>query len=536
MVLWKKILSAVVLSALVIGGAAFWRFSRSGHALVSADLNIRLVEKSCGEALWPARCGVVIAPLDYNDPTGKTVEVGFVYFPEVGFGSNPTLQMIGGGPGSPITDTLKSGGSALLVPVRAMFYDRSLLFVDPRGIGLSTQLKCAATANRKLMVEAGNLQSSLCADQLGANAHHFTTENTARDFERVRQALGIAELDLYAFSYGTNLSAVYTSLFPKHIRTLGLDGAFPLKTWAPFMPTHYAAMKRQVQQFCDRGGQCKTDEVLQALSWAAEELRKAPRPLDALVKSDRYYDQPFRLDVETLAGLTVDYPQFDESAETSPQVWRLPFVAALLKAYRKKDWTHLDALAADKLSMKKSDAAKDDWLVGYELNMVITCQDWIVPWKRTSTVDQRRLEFSANAKLYDQDYPNAFVPFTAAEWGMRRGGNAYYNSFIDSCPVQKTALPAQSDKMHTLPASLPVLVLNADYDFQTVNEDAKLAAAQFKIVQFAGFKHHAHAIFPASLCAPRLVREFIVNKRVANPMKCYDAEAAGVSIEKGKQE
>jgi pimeloyl-ACP methyl ester carboxylesterase len=534
MALWKRILTGIALTTFVVGGTSYWRISRSGPPLVSADPKIKLVEKPCDAALWPARCGVVVAPLDYNNPTGKTVEVGFVHFPELGFGSNQTLQMIGGGPGSAITDSLKAGGSALLIPVRGVFYDRSLLFVDPRGIGLSTRLKCAASANVKMLAEDDPAFKILCADQLGVDAQHFSTENTARDFELVRRALGIAELDLYGFSYGTNLSAVYTSLFPKHVRTLGFDGAMPLKTFAPFMPTHYAAMKRQIQQFCDRSNDCKTDEVFQALSWAAEELRKAPRPLGALAQADRFYKRPLQLDVETLAGLTVDFPRMDEGDKITKPVWRLPFISALLQAYRRKNWTQLDAFAAHTLSMKKA-FAKPDIFAGAELNMVIACQDWAVPWKRTSSFDQRRLEYETNAKLYDRGHPNAFAPFTAAEWGMRRGGNAYYASFIDACPVQKTALPSQSDKTYTLPASLPVLVLNADYDFQTVNEDAALAAAQFKIAQFAGFKHHSHAIFPATLCAPRLVREFLVNKRVADPMKCYDADALGVSIEKGKE-
>jgi pimeloyl-ACP methyl ester carboxylesterase len=435
-------------------------------------------------------------------------------------------------PSAPITATLKQGGPAAILPIRLLLHDRSLLFIEPRGIALSTKLECPAYRNLKVHPDEPSLRQ-LCADQIGPDFQQFTTENTARDFDRVRQALGITALDLYGFSYGSNLGALYASRFPKHIRTLGVDGAIPLKTWDAFMPTHYRAMKLQLKRFCEPGNQCKADEVLQALSWAAVELRKAPRPLDTSLKSDRLYPQPWQLDIETLAGLAADLPQLDLGDKNAAPVWRLPFISALLKAYRQKDWADLEAVAVDRLSVKKEDLT-DPEAASLPLHIAIVCQDWTVPWKRTSTVDQRRLEYKANAAAYEREHPNAFAPFSAEEWGMRRVGLGYYSSMIN-CPVQKTALPAQSDQAFVWPDALPVLVLNGDYDFQTVNEDAELAAAQFKKAQLARFKHHGHAILPASLCAGQLLREFLNNKYVADPMKCYEADAIGASIEKGKE-
>jgi pimeloyl-ACP methyl ester carboxylesterase len=398
--------------------------NRSGPALASVDPTIKLIEKPCDKAFAPARCGVVIVPLNYNDPAGKTVEVGFVNFPAVSFGSNPTLQLIGGGPGDPITNHLKESGSAAIAAIRLVFRDRSMLYIEPRGIALSTRLDCPAYRSLKVHPEDPSLKQ-LCADQIGPDTQHYTTENTARDFEQVRRALGIAELGLYGFSYGTNLSAVYASLFPKHVRTLGFDGAMPLTTQKPFEPEHYAAMKRQMQQFCERSAQCKTDEVFQAIAWAANELRKAPRPLGALAKGDRFYLQPLQLDAATLAGLTVDWPRLIEDEKTEASAWRLPFISALLKAYRQKNWAELEALTADRLSTKKTEANDPNLQYTYTLLHTISCQDWTVPWKRTSTVDQRQLEYKINAAAYDRENPNAFAPFSAAEWGMRRGGNGY---------------------------------------------------------------------------------------------------------------
>jgi hypothetical protein len=103
----------------------------------------------------------------------------------------------------------------------------------------------------------------------------------------------------------------------------------------------------------------------------------------------------------------------------------LPFISALLKAYRQKNWAELEALTADRLSTKKTEANDPNLQYTYTLLHTISCQDWTVPWKRTSTVDQRQLEYKINAAAYDRENPNAFAPFSAAEWGMRRGGNGY---------------------------------------------------------------------------------------------------------------
>jgi hypothetical protein len=105
---------------------------------------IKLIEKPCGKAFALARCGVVIVPLNYDDPMGKTVEVGFVSFPALDFGNNPTLQLIGGGPGDPITNHWKESGSAAIAAIRIVFRNRSMPFIEPRGIALSTRLDCAA--------------------------------------------------------------------------------------------------------------------------------------------------------------------------------------------------------------------------------------------------------------------------------------------------------------------------------------------------------------------------------------------------------
>jgi pimeloyl-ACP methyl ester carboxylesterase len=62
------------------------------------------------------------------------------------------------------------------------------------------------------------------------------TTNTARDIDRIRQALGLPTISFYGLSYGTELGAVYAQLFPGHVGTMVLDGALDvnasLTQWA----------------------------------------------------------------------------------------------------------------------------------------------------------------------------------------------------------------------------------------------------------------------------------------------------------------
>ncbi len=53
----------------------------------------------------------------------------------------------------------------------------------------------------------------------------INTVDTARDMDRIRQALGVPTISFYGMSYGTALGAVYADLFPHRVATMVLDGA-----------------------------------------------------------------------------------------------------------------------------------------------------------------------------------------------------------------------------------------------------------------------------------------------------------------------
>lgn len=112
---------------------------------------------------------------------------------------------------------------------------------DPRGVGLSDPVQCISdsqkdqltAANPDVRTAAGRSQARTmsaavvksCVAKYGDALGHFNTEETARDMDLIREAVGDAKLNYLGYSYGTRLGAAYAHQFPTRIRTAVLDGA-----------------------------------------------------------------------------------------------------------------------------------------------------------------------------------------------------------------------------------------------------------------------------------------------------------------------
>ena len=65
-----------------------------------------------------------------------------------------------------------------------------------------------------------------CRQVYGDTLRHYSTENTARDMDMIRAALGDEQLSYIGVSYGTYLGGVYATLFPERVRAMVLDSAY----------------------------------------------------------------------------------------------------------------------------------------------------------------------------------------------------------------------------------------------------------------------------------------------------------------------
>jgi pimeloyl-ACP methyl ester carboxylesterase len=194
------------------------------------------------------QCGTVSVPLDYSHPTGATLSIAVTRSPASGgTASAGTLVVNPGGPGESGNQILPVLLPLLPPDVRAA---SDVVSFDPRGSGASSPLLCGtvtATVTAALPVpdHAGQPLpgtsvftgiAQACAKRHPELTPGIDTTATARDMDRIRQALGVNVISFYGISYGTVLGAVYAALFPDRVRTMVLDGAVdvnaPLATQA----------------------------------------------------------------------------------------------------------------------------------------------------------------------------------------------------------------------------------------------------------------------------------------------------------------
>jgi pimeloyl-ACP methyl ester carboxylesterase len=116
-----------------------------------------------------------------------------------------------------------------------------LVGFDPRGVEASSPVHCLTDAQKDralaetidVTTRAGfaaaerdsRRESALCARRIGSALPYYNTVNTARDMDRIRQAVGDDRMNYLGFSYGTELGWTYAHLFPGKVRAFVLDGA-----------------------------------------------------------------------------------------------------------------------------------------------------------------------------------------------------------------------------------------------------------------------------------------------------------------------
>ncbi|WP_406641867.1 alpha/beta hydrolase [Amycolatopsis sp. WGS_07] len=178
-------------------------------------------------------CASLRVPLDYAKPDGEQITLTVS---GMGSLSSPHYLLVNpGGPGASGLGTEKLVFSQLPQEVAQQY---AVFSFDPRGIGSSTPVSCGDTTKltpHPASPYQGDLQqernreglarqiAAQCAENGKGLLPHLTTENAARDMDRIRAALGKDKIDYLGYSYGTKLGATYATLFPAHTGRMILD-------------------------------------------------------------------------------------------------------------------------------------------------------------------------------------------------------------------------------------------------------------------------------------------------------------------------
>ena len=179
-------------------------------------------------------------PLDYADPQGETIEL-YVTRHRAGPGGRiGSLLVNNGGPGSPAS-TMGINATSWFLPAITERFD--VIGWDPRGTGVSggavdaidgidahgadaaADITPDDSSEKDNLVRLAERFAAGCEERVGRALQYIGTNNSARDMDAIRQALGEEQVSYFGFSYGSELGAAWATLFPRTVRAAVLDGA-----------------------------------------------------------------------------------------------------------------------------------------------------------------------------------------------------------------------------------------------------------------------------------------------------------------------
>jgi pimeloyl-ACP methyl ester carboxylesterase len=276
----------------------------------------------------PFQCGEMEVPLDYSDLNGQMITIQMIRIP-----ANPDFAYQGvlftnpGGPGESGIDFLISSGRELVNEVGLSGFD--LVGFDPRGVDRSNGLRCSTDDEKDrfsyvdytpdnpeedLLLKEYEADESNCASRLGDSIVFYSTENTARDMDLMREGMGAKSLNFLGISYGTYLGGVYATLFPDRVSSMVLDGGYDPQ--GDTFEQEYLTQARGFEDAFDNW-----------IAWCESNVECEFRSSDVRSKWERLYS---KLDNESLLGSKMRYANH-----------RVLMTATKTLLYAEWAWSHL---------------------------------------------------------------------------------------------------------------------------------------------------------------------------------------------------
>lgn len=220
----------------------------------SSTIQSRFSTKPCAPDLTAAAaiCGSIAVPENWAMPRGRMIDLNVIVFPAARPVRVKVAQFdLEGGPGFGVTES-----AGFYATDGAAFHEhRDVVLVDMRGTGFSNPLRCEGIESYERTQPAAPMYPAdlvaACARQLASRAdvRQYGTAAASRDLDAVRNALGYAQIDLYAISYGTTLALRFIADYPSHVRSAVLTGTVPADQTPP--AHHSRSADRALQRLFD---------------------------------------------------------------------------------------------------------------------------------------------------------------------------------------------------------------------------------------------------------------------------------------------
>jgi pimeloyl-ACP methyl ester carboxylesterase len=430
-------------------------------------------------------CATLQVPLDYAKPTGRTIGLQLVRIHDDDNNAHTGSLLVNpGGPGG--------SGVELVVNLAAQVSDKllthfDLIGFDPRGVGLSTPVRCLSdkekdnlnaaspdvrTAAGFAAAKAGAASiAQACSRKLGSQLPQFNTVQTAKDMERIRVAVGDSKLNYLGFSYGTELGAAYAHLYPQRIRAMVLDGAVdPLTSGITSFATQLQGFEDSFDQFaawCKVHSPCKSlGNARQAVYAIVAQAKKSPIPSSS-------------------------------PGETRKATSSLVYTGVLSALYSQEQWSSLGSALIDakrndstgllRLADQYNERYQGHYTNIYDANTTISCND-SKPGPTDATI-------RATSAQWDTKFPmfglwSAASLFSCQQWQPDR-----------------TVPPLSTAKT----AARPILVVGNLHDPATPYQGAKDLTKTLGRAQLLTWDGEGHTSYLQSPCIDAYVNDYLVS-------------------------
>ncbi|MEU4694410.1 alpha/beta hydrolase [Actinoplanes sp. NPDC023714] len=498
----RRTWAVVIAAALYATGATASAAQASGPAGRGAAT---ITWGPCAEAglkAQGAECGMLAVPMDHAKPGGKKIQLAISRIKH----TVPAAKYQGvilvnpGGPGGAGRSMATLGAH---VPKGAgAAYD--WIGFDPRGVGASIpKLTCdsdyagydrpayvpVTAAIEKAWHAKTTAYAAACAKAGGELLDHLRTEDTVRDIDLIRSALGADKINFYGFSYGTYLGQVYATLFPERVRRMVLDGVVdPGRVWYRSNLDQDVAFDKAIKVY---------------FAWIAKydaiyHLGKTAEAVEKL-----YYRQLGALAAKPAGGVIGPAELTDIFLQPGYYIFGWEETAQAFSAWINKK---------DPLPLKKvydenhpQNPGSDN---GYAIYLAVQCTDnkWPVDWRRWKK-DNWRVHKKA--------------PFET--WG-----NAWYNA-----PCRHWAADAGRPVEVNGSKTPPVLMLSETLDAATPFSGALEARRRFPraaLVEGVGGTTHAGSLF-GNACVDDTIADYLATGALPKRVKANrsDKECAPIA-------
>ena len=207
-----------------------------------------------------ARCAELRVPEDPATPAGASIGLFVAVVPALNRRETAApLFVLAGGPGQAATDLYTSYAAAFARINR----NHDIVLMDQRGTGRSAPLSCHYSEDWQMggdeneqMLELRRATAA-CLAQYGDRVRFYTTSVAVGDLDKVRVALGYAEIDLYGSSYGTRVAQLYMRRYPAATHAAILDGVtYPEQAIGPDTPADGERALNMIVARCEHEGDC----------------------------------------------------------------------------------------------------------------------------------------------------------------------------------------------------------------------------------------------------------------------------------------